>query len=159
MHLYLMRHGIACKRHEWSGDDDSRPLTEEGIERTRAVAKALHKDGRLDIAEVWTSPLVRACQTAELVAEILKAPLKECAAMAPGASVAGLAKFFAKNRPPERFMLVGHEPDTGALLGELHRSKEARSFKKAAVAHISGDFRPGGMQLKWYLTPKDVLED
>jgi phosphohistidine phosphatase SixA len=79
--------------------------------------------------------------------------------MAPGASVAGLAKFFAKNRPPERFMLVGQEPDTGALLGELHRSKGALSFKKAAVAHFSGDFRPGGMKLRWYLTPKDVLKD
>jgi Histidine phosphatase superfamily (branch 1) len=76
MHLYLMRHGIAYERDERSGDDDSRPLTEEGIERTRAVAKALHKDGRLDLAEVWTSPLVRARQTAEIVAEILKAPLK-----------------------------------------------------------------------------------
>ena len=159
MHLYLMRHGIAYERDEWSGDDDSRPLTEEGIERTRAVAKALHKDGRLDLAEVWTSPLVRARQTAEIVAEILKAPLKECGAMAPGASVASLAKFFAKNPPPPRFMLVGHEPDTGALLGDLRRSKKALSFKKAAVAHFSGDFRPGGMKLKWYLTPKDVLED
>jgi phosphohistidine phosphatase len=159
MYLHLMRHGIAHERQEWSGDDDSRPLTEEGIERTRAVAKALHKDGRLDLAEVWTSPLVRARQTAEIVAKILKVSLKECAAMAPGASVAGLAKFFAKNRPPERFMLVGHEPDIGALLGELRRSKEALSFKRAAVAHCSGNFRPGGMKLKWYLTPKDVLED
>jgi phosphohistidine phosphatase len=159
MHLYLMRHGIAYGRHEWPGDDDSRPLTEEGVERTRAVAKELRKEGRLDLAEVWTSPLMRARQTAEIVAEILKVPLKECAAMVPGASVAGLAEFFAKNRPPERFMLVGHEPDTGALLGELHRSKEALSFKKAAVAHVSGAFRPGGMKLKWYLTPKDVLED
>src|SRR5262249_25574422 len=110
-------------------------------------------------AEVWTSPLVRARQTAEIAAEILKAPLKDCAAMAPGVSVASLARFFAKSRPPERFMLVGHEADTGERLSELHRSKQARSFKKAAVAHFSGDFRPGGMTLKWYLTPKDVLED
>jgi phosphohistidine phosphatase SixA len=50
MYLYQMGHGIAYERDEWSGDDDSRPLTEEGIERTRAVAKALHKDGRLNLA-------------------------------------------------------------------------------------------------------------
>jgi phosphohistidine phosphatase SixA len=101
---------------------------------------------------------VRARQTAEIVAEILKAPLKECGAMAPGASVASLAKFLAKNPLPPRFMLVGHEPDTGALLGDLRRSKKALSFKRAAVAHFRGDFKPGGMKLKWYLTPKDVLK-
>jgi phosphohistidine phosphatase SixA len=93
-----------------------------------------HKDGRLDLAEVWTSPLGRARQTAEIVAEILKAPLTECADMVPGSSVAGLAKFFAKNRPPERFMLVGHEPDTGTLLGELHRFQASASLQAANSA-------------------------
>jgi len=154
-----MRHGIAYEREEWKGNDDSRPLTEEGVQRTRAVAAALHKAGKLDLTEVWTSPLVRARQTAGLVAEVLQVPVKECAALGSGASLTSLAKTFALHRPPERFMLVGHEPDTGLLLDALHKSKEFIAFKKAAVAHLSGDFEPGGMKLKWYLTPKDVLKE
>ena len=37
MHVYLMRHGIAYEQSEWSGGDDSRPLTDEGLQRTRDV--------------------------------------------------------------------------------------------------------------------------
>ena len=67
--LILIRHGIAEERTP-EGDDFYRKLTEAGVEEMTAflpdVAPLLTEAGNL---KIWTSPLVRARQTAELVAE------------------------------------------------------------------------------------------
>src|SRR5216683_2320278 len=65
--LYLIRHGLAEERGEAWPDDSKRPLTEEGMSRLRKQARGLARLGvMLDV--VLTSPLVRARQTAEIVA-------------------------------------------------------------------------------------------
>ena len=65
--LYLIRHGLAEDRGEAWPDDSKRPLTEDGMSRLRKQARGLARLGvTLDI--VLTSPLVRARQTAEIVA-------------------------------------------------------------------------------------------
>ncbi len=69
---------------EWP-DDTKRPLTERGISRFKEAVKGLrHLDVQLD--EIFTSPLVRARQTAELLAAGLdgKPPIKLLDALAPG---------------------------------------------------------------------------
>ena len=67
--LILIRHGIAEERTP-EGDDFYRKLTEAGVEELTAflpdIAPLLTEGGNL---KIWTSPLVRARQTAELVAE------------------------------------------------------------------------------------------
>lgn len=159
MELYLMRHGIAYERDEWDGSEVSRPLTDEGVSRTRAVAKALKKDRQVVLDAIWTSPLVRARQTAELAAEALDVKLTECEALAPGTNFKILGKAFSKLDLPARLMLVGHEPDFGILLGDLMGDEDVHPFKKAGVAYLTGAFKAGGMKLKWQLAPKDLLED
>src|SRR6185503_19114772 len=64
--LYLIRHGMAEERGDAWPDDAKRPLSEEGMERLRKSARGL---ARLDvwIDVVFTSPLVRARQTADIV--------------------------------------------------------------------------------------------
>ena len=71
MLLYLVRHAIAIPRGAPGiSSDASRELTPEGIRRMRQNARALVQ---LDVVieEVWTSPLIRARQTADLLAEEL----------------------------------------------------------------------------------------
>ena len=65
--LYLVRHAIAAERGEDWPDDDKRPLTEKGIARFKEGLQGLTW---LDVAidEIFTSPLVRAKQTADLLA-------------------------------------------------------------------------------------------
>ena len=67
--LILIRHGIAEERTP-EGDDFYRKLTEAGVEGLTAflpdIAPLLTESGNL---RIWTSPLVRARQTAELLAE------------------------------------------------------------------------------------------
>ena len=83
--LYLVRHAIAAERGDEWPDDTKRPLTERGISRFKEVVEGLR---RLDVEidEIFTSPLVRARQTADLLAAGLanKAVVKTLDALAPG---------------------------------------------------------------------------
>src|SRR5438105_4266876 len=70
MKLYVMRHGPAADDSA-TGRDADRALTAGGRERVAAVAKALLDAGEAPAA-ILTSPLVRAVETAEIVAEVTK---------------------------------------------------------------------------------------
>ena len=87
--IYLVRHAIAAERGEEWPDDDKRPLTERGISRFKEGVKGLEAfDVELD--EIFTSGLVRAKQTADLLAAGVrgKPAVKLLDALAPGHSPA-----------------------------------------------------------------------
>ncbi len=80
--LYVVRHAIAAERGADWPDDDKRPLTEKGIARFKdGVAGLTWLDVVLD--EIFTSPLVRAKQTADLLAA--RHPGQAAGEAAPGA--------------------------------------------------------------------------
>jgi len=163
MRLYVMRHGIAFERGEWHGEEAARPLTEQGKARTRAVLQALRNTKRkeLKVDAIWSSPLARALQTAEIAGKVLAAPVSTVGALACGAALPALQTAFLKKAPlPARLMLVGHEPDCGALIAALVGDPDGDyALKKAGLAALSGEFEAGGMTLRWKLAPKDVIED
>ena len=71
MELYIVRHGIAIDREDPKCPaDPERYLTEEGVEKTKGVAKGL---AALGVAPglFLTSPYTRALQTAEIFADAL----------------------------------------------------------------------------------------
>jgi phosphohistidine phosphatase len=70
--IYLVRHGIAVD-HQDRGPlaDDDRPLTDKGRRRFRRAARAFARLGETPDF-VFTSPLVRAAQTAELLVAALR---------------------------------------------------------------------------------------
>src|SRR5256885_16269061 len=71
MQLYVVRHGIAIDREDpKSPPDPERYLTEEGIEKTKGIAKAV---AALHISPdaLISSPYVRVRQTAEIFAAAL----------------------------------------------------------------------------------------
>ena len=158
MDLYLMRHGLACEPFDWKGPDDSRPLTEEGWEKTRRVLEVLKKKHPFKPGEIWSSPLVRAQQTSQIASELLNLPVQTCAALACGSSVKKLQKFFETQKTGDSILLVGHEPDMGEILADLIGSREACPFKKAGVAYLRGEFKPRQMDLQYHFAPKDLLE-
>jgi phosphohistidine phosphatase len=67
LNLYIMRHAEAENETKSSGDE-ARPLTLRGRERTRDAAGGLRTLG-LRFDAILTSPLRRAAETAELVAD------------------------------------------------------------------------------------------
>src|SRR5262245_47630716 len=155
--LYLVRHAIAAERGEEWPDDSKRPLTEAGINRFREAVEGLAWL-EVGIDEIFTSPLVRAKQTATLLAHGLgnKTAVKTLDALAPGHLAKQVITELSRAAKYHRIALVGHEPGLGELAAHLIGSPRALPFKKGGVCHISiqglASRRPG--ELVWFLPPK-----
>ncbi|WP_159072177.1 CHAD domain-containing protein [Trichococcus paludicola] len=150
--LILIRHGSAEERTP-EGDDFYRKLTEAGVEELTAflpdIAPLLTENGNL---KIWTSPLIRARQTAELVAEATAVEeIQQQEFLATGDFVAFMD---ALKQEDEGFnlALVGHEPYMSSWTKELIGA--AIPFKKGAVALFTVDVtaEPIG-NLEWLLAP------
>ena len=159
MYLYILRHGIAVDSSEWSGDE-LRPLTPEGKTRTEQIIKELKAKDKLKVTAIWSSPFIRAMQTAQIAGEVLGLPVKTVPEMSCGTTLQLLQDAFKPlKRLPERLMLVGHEPDCGLIIGALIGDQNGDyALKKAGIALLKGDFQSGGMKLVWKLDPKDILK-
>ena len=134
MKLYIMRHGPA-EDVATSGRDGDRALSTMGRDRVRAVAKLLREKDEAPRAIV-SSPLVRALQTAEIVASELSVAHVEIAhELAPGGNGDALVKAFLRD-DRRRPMVVGHEPDLSTLVGMLLDAPFTREMLKAMVVSL-----------------------
>jgi phosphohistidine phosphatase len=155
--LYLVRHAIAAERGDAWPDDTKRPLTTRGINRFKDSLPGLKW---LDFAidEIFSSPLVRAKQTADLLATGLqRGPnVKLLEALAPGHAPAMVVTQLAKSAKSQRIALVGHEPDLGALAAHLIGASHPVTFKKGGMCRIDiGALAPKRSgSLIWFVTPK-----
>jgi phosphohistidine phosphatase len=154
-----MRHGVAAPRDLPGSGDASRPLTPEGKKKTQQIAEGLQRLG-WKVDWIVTSPLVRAAETAEIVAASFssRVPVDTCAALSPGGSAEDLLAFLGKHADRGRVLLVGHEPDLGALAARLigAGSRANLAFKKGGCCSIRFDKPPAQSagQLVWWLTPR-----
>jgi phosphohistidine phosphatase len=115
MEVYLIRHGIATERGTYQNDDE-RPLIEEGRIKTKKVAEKLLSLGvKFDL--ILTSPLVRAYQTAEILAKVgLGKKIEILPALAPDGDIYQWLKWYSSffsAHPHSKLALVGHQPDLG----------------------------------------------
>ena len=158
--LFIMRHGIAQDRNSpLAADDAMRPLTPKGRSRMERIATELRK---LGYALDWivTSPLVRAAETAEIVAASQQPapPVDVCQALRPGASREDVLAFLVQNPGRRSVMLVGHEPDLSMLAGWLiGAGREANlEFRKGGCCLIEYGNLPTQYsgRLVWWLTPR-----
>lgn len=80
MKLCFVRHGesTANLRREFSNTGFKHPLTEMGKEQARALALSL---SGFDAETIYTSPLMRAVQTAQILADSLHAPVQTTEAL------------------------------------------------------------------------------
>ena len=157
-----MRHGPAEDRAD-SGMDSDRALTASGRERVRGVAKLL-----LELDEepltIVTSPLVRAVQTAEIVAIVTKLSDRDGNVEArrelspAGGSAVGMIASFA-SAGARRVMVVGHEPDLSELTSALITRAAPQAFDKAMVVGIYIDPNGDKARLRFVLDPKALKLD
>jgi phosphohistidine phosphatase len=161
MILYLIRHGIAVDREAFEGADADRPLTPEGVRRMRRSARGLQRLG-LQLDAVWTSPLVRARQTADILADVLscKESLREEKSLEPAAAPSAVVDQLRGQSKDARIALVGHEPHLGQLATFLLTGSRRTiiEFKKggAAAIEITSFRRPPRANLLWLLTPRHM---
>ena len=155
--LYFVRHGLAEERGDGWPDDTKRPLTDEGMSRMRKAARGLARLG-VSVEIVLTSPLVRARQTAEILAGELepRPSLVNVDSLAPDGTYAAVVADLEKHARKTRMALVGHEPMMGELAARLIGSRHPIEFKKGGVCRIDlEDLPPAGPgDLRWMLTPK-----
>lgn len=173
MKLYVMRHGPA-EDVAPTGRDADRALTPSGRERVRDVAKLLSAEKEEPLV-VLSSPLVRALQTAEIVANVTKLDerAKEDAAlsgtvevrgeMAPGKDAGALVQELVL-RGKKRVMIVGHEPDLSMLVANLVGHVLPEGMLKAMVVGLKLTPRAEGVEgrafearLLFVLQPKKLV--
>ena len=108
MLVYLCRHAAAAPGEP----DELRPLTTDGADQARRLGARLAAEASPP-SVVVSSPLVRALQTAELIAGATGAELLTDDRLAPGATVAGLRELVAETGGP--VATVGHQPDCSEI--------------------------------------------
>ncbi len=154
MFLYLLRHAEAGP---YQADDFSRRLTEKGIGQAQRVGEFLSaREIKPDL--LLTSPVLRARETAEIVAEKIGgadptlAPWIACG-MSPETALEELAGY-AKL---DSVMIVGHEPDFSTLMATLigMESSDSINVSKASLTAIElSRFAPGYGVLRFFLPVK-----
>ncbi|HWE30368.1 MAG TPA: phosphohistidine phosphatase SixA [Polyangia bacterium] len=153
MDLFLIRHA-----HAVDGDglrDDDRPLSKDGRKQALDVGGALARQ-KVRLARIVTSPLVRAVETAELVAVTLgfDGGLDVHDAMRPDASWKHLLReVLAQHEDAAPLALVGHEPTIGHFLSKLLHQK-GLSMSKGAVVRLDWRDPETPANLVWALSPK-----
>jgi len=116
MKIYFLRHGIAYERETWEGDNDEhRPLTEEGVAAMKVEAK-IFKSLKLKLDAIITSPLVRARDTAKIVAKRLDMEITENDLLKPGFNAQMLETLATEYPQYSTLMIVGHEPDFSQVI-------------------------------------------
>jgi phosphohistidine phosphatase len=156
--IYLIRHADALALGERGvTSDEERPLSEKGEADAESAAKAMQKrDIKLD--RLFSSPLTRARQTAEILVRVWARPeliLENCEDLEPGKKPRKLSKFLMK-MGSEKIGLVGHMPHLGEFGGWLLGSKEIQvNIAKSGVCLITcGDLPSKGLgELQWLVTP------
>ncbi len=114
MRLFLVRHGDADAEVPEGLDDDARPLTTRGRLALGPHFAAL-KPHLGTPAVIYMSPLVRAVQTATLLADALgfEGPLRTHRSLFPNGPVGALQSLL-EGPPDQTVVLVGHQPSMGA---------------------------------------------
>lgn len=157
MKLYFLRHGLAWNREEWAGEDADRPLTEEGKTRMAREAKTIAKL-ELGLTAIITSPLVRAYQTAEIVARELQMldQLVKDERVSPGFGSDQLGEILRAHPKADALMLVGHEPDFSDLISCLIGGGRVEC-KKGGLALVDLDTTSLKGELVWLIPPKALV--
>ena len=139
MKLILVRHAAASERTD-GVSDEKRYLTSEGRVFFRKTARTMLKNG-IDPSLILTSPLLRAVQTAEILAETLSysGPLVVTDELAPGFDILALQKLFNEYPSVNELVLVGHEPDFSSLIASLLKLPAGFNFKKGAAIKLKVD--------------------
>lgn len=159
MDLLLIRHAPAEDRERFAREgrpDEERPLTSEGRKRMARNARGLVvATPQIDL--LATSPLVRARQTAAIVAEAYEIERVEVTdRLSPESAPVELLRWLRGQRGREVAALVGHEPSLSRFIGYLLSASPDSPFalRKGGVCALRlPRLTAGAAELRWVLSP------
>jgi phosphohistidine phosphatase len=147
--LWILRHAEA--EPHGARPDGERRLTERGEEQARAAGRALAAL-ELRFQAVFTSPKVRARETARLACEHLGAEPVEHAPLASGFDRDEALALVHAAGEDKRVLVVGHEPDFSQVVHDLTGARI--DLKKGGVAGVRMD--GSGGELIALLRPREL---
>jgi phosphohistidine phosphatase len=156
MQLFLLRHAEAQPD---AADDEKRTLTAKGSKQARSIGKFCLEHGFVPEI-ILSSPLVRAEETARLVARELNVPklvqIEE--SLRPGMTAELVFSCLEKYSEKASIMLVGHEPDFSSLAGALIGGHaESVHFRKATLMGVNLQKLKSGAGTIEFLIPVKCL--
>ena len=147
--LWLLRHAEAVP-HDSKPDHD-RELTAVGERQSRAAGAALARLG-IEFAAIYTSPKVRAVDTARLAAASLNVEPEIEAVLAEGFDAYDALELLGRHGGDARVLVVGHNPSFAQVVHDLTSGRI--DFKKGAVAAVRLRGRQGELVL--LLRPREL---
>ncbi|MFW3616735.1 phosphohistidine phosphatase SixA [Billgrantia antri] len=152
--LFIMRHGEAAAGHP----DSERELTTRGQAEAERMAGWFGRQALAD-ARLYTSPFVRARQTASPVAEALGIEAEVLPLITPDDSPAAVCDWLIAHASDTPIVLVSHMPLVGLLAELLTEGRALRGlgFPTAAVAELEGEvWAAGCARLLRFRAPADI---
>jgi len=145
--LYFVQHGLAVSK----SDNPDRPLSETGINQTKAIAEQLQAC-EIPVSQIFHSGKLRALQTAEIFASALTIKmLSACDHLSPNDNVSLITKKLNVNNA----LYIGHLPHLENLVSYLVTGKEAPNiikFKNSGIVCLQKN--NGLYHVQWFLTPE-----
>jgi phosphohistidine phosphatase len=110
------------------------------------------------VEKIFTSPLIRAVQTAEIVAEGLsfENDFEVVDELVNESSVASVQNMLEKNRKLKSVILVGHEPKMSLLVKSFTHKTDFKEFGKSSVCLIDFNIDTGKSEFIWYFNSNSM---
>jgi phosphohistidine phosphatase len=147
--IWLLRHGEAVP-HE-SKPDAERQLTARGERQAVAAGRGLARLG-LEFSACYTSPKVRARDTARLACDALNVEPEERPVLGNGFNREDALELLLEQDPDARVLLVGHDPSFTQVVHDLTGARV--EFKKGGVAAVNVE--RGSGELLVLLRPREL---
>jgi phosphohistidine phosphatase len=147
--LWLLRHGEAVP-HESKPDSD-RELTARGERQAIAAGEGLARLG-VEFAACYTSPKVRARDTARLACRALNIDPQEAESLGDGFESEDARELLLGHDDDARVLAVGHEPSFSQVVFDLTGARI--DFKKGGVAAVR--IERAGAELLVLLRPREL---
>ena len=154
MKVLLVRHSTAVDPYE-APTDDTRWLTAAGRARMRRVAERVA--GEAAPTRIFTSPLVRAVQTAEILAGVggFEGPLEVHPPLAVEYGTTAQALAVLEKMPADAVVaLVTHAPKVRVLAGHLSGQGHMPGFRTGSVCCV--ELGEAGGRFEWMLDPETL---
>ena len=152
MKIYLIRHAEAIEYEtETVTNDEYRYITGIGRKITRKTAKHLRSELN-ELDKIFTSPLIRAVQTAEIFAAELKFKYEVALAreLKNESSIVSLQELLDRNADLNSVALVGHEPKMSLIVKCFSNKKNLPEFGKSSVCLIEKNVHTDEGTFRWY---------
>ena len=157
MKIFFIRHAEAIEYETPTvTSDEYRFITPDGRKVSKEIVKHL-KEKFLGLKKIFTSPLIRAVQTAEIFAVELNfgGEVELVDELKNEATNSSLQQLVKDNSELNSIALVGHEPKMSFLLKIYTGLTELNfDFEKSGVCLVDFDVESGEGKLEWYFSPK-----